>query len=485
MRYQTAVILTSLIAASAFAAETPALLPLPQKMECHDGAFKLQPKTRILTDAAGQTTGQYLAERLGKATGYTLKLGTSNKAQPVKGAILLTTKDANPALGAEGYELTVAPASVVVRAGQPAGLFYGVQSLLQLLPPEVFAAKPVAGVDWKIPCVRIEDQPRFKWRGYMLDVARHFFTKEEVKQMLDVLALQKVNTLHLHLTDDQGWRIEIKKYPRLTQVGAWRAEAGFGLDPKASTTYGPDGRYGGYYTQADIREIVAYAEARHITVVPEIEMPGHSSAALSAYPELSCSGGPYTPGTKGGVFLGIYCPGREETFAFLQDVLAEVSALFPGKYIHIGGDEVRKDNWKQCARCQARIKQEGLKNEHELQSYFIRRVEKAVNASGRTLIGWSEIREGGLAQNAVVMDWIGGAVEAASAGHDVIMTPTKFCYLDYYQSTNHAAEPHAIGGYLPLTKVYRSSRSRLTWTRSTRRTSWAFRATCGRSMSPT
>ena len=446
--------LLSLMAASAFAGDTPALIPLPQKMECHDGVFQLQPKTRILTDATGRDTGKYLAERLSKATGYSLKVSRSTKAQPIKGAILLTTKDANPALGSEGYELTVTTDSVVVRAGKPAGLFYGVQSLLQLMPPEVFAAKQVAEVDWKIPCVEIEDQPRFKWRGFMLDVARHFFTKDEVKQLLDVLALHKINTLHLHLTDDQGWRIEIKKYPRLTQVGAWRSDAGFGLDPKLSTTYGPDGRYGGYYTQKDIREIVAYASGKHITIVPEIEMPGHSCAALSAYPELSCNGGPYTPNTKGGVFKGVYCAGKDETFVFLQNVLAEVRQLFPGQYIHIGGDEVPKDNWKKCPRCQARMQKEGLKTEHELQSYFIRRIEKSINAQGRNLIGWSEIREGGLAQNAVVMDWIGGAVEAASAGHDVVMAPTKFCYVDYYQSTNHATEPKAIGGYLPLSKVY-------------------------------
>ena len=455
MRYQTAAIFLSLMAANALAAApTPALIPLPQKMDCREGAFKLQPKTPIRTDVAVRETGDYLAERLGKATGYSLKVATSTKPQPVKGSILLTTKGAKPELGAEGYELTVTPDSVVVRAGKSAGLFYGVQTLLQLLPPEAFAAKPVAGVDWKIPCVQIEDQPRFKWRGLLLDVARHFFTKDEVKQLLDLMALQKINTLQMHLTDDQGWRIEIKKYPRLTEIGAWRKDAGFGLDPKASTTYGPDGRYGGYYTQDDIREIVAYARGRHITVVPEIEMPGHASAALSAFPELSCNGGPYTPNAQGGVFAGVYCAGKEETFEFLQNVLVEVRQLFPGAYIHIGGDEVPKDNWKKCARCQARIKQEGLKNEHELQSYFVRRIEKSINAQGRTLIGWSEIREGGLAQNAVVMDWIGGAVEAASAGHDVIMSPTGYCYLDYYQSTNHATEPKAIGGYLPLSKVY-------------------------------
>jgi hexosaminidase len=454
MRYHAAAILLSLMTASTFAAETPALIPLPQKMESREGAFKLQPKTRILTDVPARDTGLYLAERLDKATGYSLKISTSAGALPAKGSILLTLKGAKPGLGAEGYELSVTPDTVIVRAAKSAGLFYGVQSLLQLLPPEVLAAKPVAGVDWKVPCVQIEDQPRFKWRGFLLDVARHFFTKQEVKQVLDVLASQKINTLQMHLTDDQGWRIEIKKYPRLTQIGAWRKDAGFGLDPKASTTYGPDGRYGGYYSQDDIREIVAYARARHITVVPEIEMPGHASAALSAFPELSCNGGPYSPNAEGGVFAGVYCVGNDGTFEFLQDVLAEVRQLFPGQYIHIGGDEVPKENWQKCPRCQARIKQEGLKNEHELQSYFVRRIEKFIKAQGRTLIGWSEIREGGLAQKAVVMDWIGGAVEAASAGHDVIMSPTEYCYVDYYQSTNQTTEPKAIGGYLPLSKVY-------------------------------
>ncbi len=435
-------------------ARPPRLFRFPKRWSAATGHSNSSRKTPIVVDAAVRDTGQYLAERLRKATGFDLKIGASAKALPAKGTILLTTRDANPGLGAEGYELTVTPDSVVVRASKSAGLFYGVQSLLQLLPPEVFAAKPVLGVDWKTPCVQIEDQPRFKWRGFMLDVARHFFTKREVEQMVDVLAMQKVNMLHLHLTDDQGWRIEIKRYPRLTQVGAWRKDIGFGLDPNASTAYGPDGRYGGYYTQADIREIVAYAKSRHMTIVPEIEMPGHSSAALAAYPELSCNGGPYTSNAEGGAFPGVYCAGKEQTFEFLENVLAEVCQLFPGPYIHIGGDEVSKDNWKKCLLCQARIKEEGLKNEHELQSYFIRRIEKFINPQHRTLIGWSEIREGGLAQNAVVMDWIGGAVEAASAGHDVVMSPTGYCYLDHYQSTNHATEPSAIGGYLPLSNVY-------------------------------
>jgi hexosaminidase len=263
-----------------------------------------------------------------------------------------------------------------------------------------------------------------------------------------------MNTFHWHLVDDQGWRIEIKKYPKLTEVGAWRKEIGFKLDPKASTAYGPDGRYGGFYTQDDIREVVAYAQARHITIVPEIEMPGHSSAALAAYPEYSCTGGPFNTDMSGGVFKGVYCAGNDKTFEFVQDVLTEVIQLFPGKFIHIGGDEVPKENWTNCVKCVKRMNDEGLKTGHELQSYFTRRVEKIISAQGRALIGWSEISEGGLAQNAAVMDWIGGAVEAASAGHDVVMSPHNNCYFDHYQSTNHSTEPYAIGGYLPLNKVY-------------------------------
>jgi hexosaminidase len=343
---------------------------------------------------------------------------------------------------------------VTIRASTQAGLFYGVQTLLQLLPPQVYAPTAASGVHWTVPCVRIEDQPRFKWRGLMLDVSRHFYTKEQVEQILDSMAAQKLNTFHWHLVDDPGWRIEIKRYPLLTEVGAWRRSIGFDLDPKSSTAYGPDGRYGGYYTQADIREVIAYASARHITIVPEIEMPGHSSAALAAYPQFSCSGGPYTTDVNGGVLAGVYCAGNDLTFEFLQNILGEVIDLFPGKYIHIGGDEVPKENWQKCAKCQARMSAEKLGNEKELQSYFIRRIEKFINSRGRNLIGWSEIREGGLAKNAAVMDWIGGAVEAASDGHDVVMSPTSNCYFDYYQSTNHATEPKAIGGFLPLDMVY-------------------------------
>ncbi|HOX59079.1 MAG TPA: beta-N-acetylhexosaminidase [Candidatus Paceibacterota bacterium] len=454
MKHLIAPILCSLLVAPLLAAESPRVIPLPWKVESQEGVFRLQPRTKILVDRASLDAGRHFAERVRKGTGYRLNVISRTEPRAIEGTIVLTTKDTRSALGPEGYEMTVAPDSIIIRAPGQAGIFYGVQTLLQLLPPEVFAPEPIPGQVWTIPCGQIEDQPRFKWRGLLFDVARHFFTKAEVKQLLDELALHKINMLQIHLTDDQGWRIQIKKYPRLTRVGAWRDEAGFGLDPGLSTAYGRDGRYGGYYTKADLREIIAYAAARHITIVPELEMPGHASAALSAHPELSCSGGPYTPNTKGGVFAGVYCAGKEETFEFLQNVIAEVCEVFPGRFIHIGGDEVPKDNWRKCGRCQARIQKEGLKNEQELQSYFIRRVEQFINARGRTLIGWSEIREGGLAQNAVVMDWIGGAVEAASAGHDVVMSPTGYCYLDYFQSTNSAIEPRPVGNYLPLSRVY-------------------------------
>ncbi len=433
----------------------PAIIPQPQTLELRAGVFKLAPDTKIVASPGSLETANQLAATLRRSTGYPLKVSTSFfSGTAVLDGILLTTRSAGTNLGAEGYELTVASNAVVIRAPAPAGLFYGVQTLLQLLPPEVFSTQLAAHPSWQMPCVQIEDRPRFPWRGLMLDVSRHFYNKSEVEKILDAMALLKMNTFHWHLTDDQGWRIEIKKYPRLTQIGAWRPGVGFDLDPKSTTAYGPDGRYGGFYTQDDIREVVAYAAARHITIVPEIEMPGHSSAALAAYPQFSCTGEPFTPELKGGVFPGIYCTGNEETYVFLQNVLAEVFRLFPGKYIHIGGDEVPTDEWRRCPKDQAVIRREGLGNESELEGYFIRRMEKFINAHGRTLIGWSEIRQGGLAQNAVVMDWIGGAVEAASAGHDVVMTPTDYCYLDHYQSVDRSTEPRANGGFLPLDRVY-------------------------------
>jgi hexosaminidase len=447
------------LAATIFAADTnsTAIIPLPQKMELRAGVFKLTAGTRIFTDFGSTRTAEQLAAPIRKSTGYPLKVSLKLFPQmTAQNAILLTTKNASTNLGAEGYELIVATNSVVIRARTQAGLFYGVQTLSQLLPPEIFSTNVVTNVNWQIPCVQIEDWPRFKWRGLMLDVSRHFYNKSEVETILDAMALHKLNTFHWHLTDDQGWRIEIKKYPRLTQVGAWRSGVGFDLDPKSTTAYDTDGRYGGFYTQDDIREVVKYATAHHITIVPEIEMPGHSTAALAAYPQFSAAGGTFTTDLKGGVFNGIYCTGDDGTYVFLQNILKEVFQLFPGKYVHVGGDEVPTDVWAKSEKDQAVIKREGLKGVGELESYFIRRMEKFINSQGRTLVGWSEIREGGLAQNAVVMDWIGGAVEAASAGHDVVMTPTAYCYFDYYQSTNRATEPKAAdwGGPLTLNKMY-------------------------------
>ena len=457
MKHLFAVLLLALAAIASQAANSNALniIPAALSIEMRSGAFRLTAKTVICTEPAGQETGKYLAARLRKSTGYPLFLASklSAGASP-RHAITLTTNGANADLGAEGYELEVAGNSVVIRAPTEAGLFYGAQSLLQMLPPEIFSDRRASGISWEIPCAKIVDRPRFQWRGVMLDVSRHFFTKSEVERLLDEMALHKLNTFHWHLVDDGGWRIEIKKYPKLTEVGAWREGVGFGLKADASTAYGIDGRYGGFYTQDDIREVVAYAAARHITVVPEIELPGHSVAALSAHPEFSCNGGPYTPQMQGGVLRGIYCAGKEETFAYLEDVISEVCALFPGKDFHIGGDEVRMENWQKCPRCQARMQAEGLKSEHELQSWFIRRVERMLNARGKNLVGWSEIRQGGLASNAIVMDWIGGGVEAANEDHDVVMTPKDFCYFDYYQSQDKTAEPRAIGGYLPLEKAY-------------------------------
>ncbi|HVU08523.1 MAG TPA: beta-N-acetylhexosaminidase [Verrucomicrobiae bacterium] len=444
------------ISATVLASEisAPALIPVPENMECHKGWFKFLPNTKILVDQASKETGQYLVDQIRKPTGYPFEVSSLDEASTVKGSIMLTTRDANTNLGAEGYELDVSSDSVVIRAPTQAGLFYGVQTLLQLLPPEIFSTNAVTNVDWMMPCVQIKDQPRFKWRGLMLDVSRHFFTKEEIEQLLDAMVTLKMNVFHWHLTDDQGWRIEIEKYPKLTQIGAWRPGVGFGLDPKSTTAYGTDGRYGGFYTPEDIREVVKYAAARHIMIVPEIEMPGHSMAALAAYPQFSCTGGSFTIPLELGIFNSIYNPANEATFKFLDDVLTEVFQLFPGKYIHLGGDEVPKDTWKDSPACQALMKREGLTDEDQLQGWFMQRMEKFAEAHGRIPIGWSEIMQGGLVQNTAVMDWIGGGVEAVNSGHDVVMTPTKFCYFCYYPSLDRPPNLRAYRPYLPLNQVY-------------------------------
>ena len=347
----------------------------------------------------------------------------------------------------EGYQLEISSNKIEIRCLGPKGAFYAVQTLIQLLPISS-DANQIA-----IQGIRIEDAPRFSYRGMHLDVARHFFSVDFIKRYLDLMALLKMNTFHWHLTEDQGWRIEIKKYPKLQEIAAFREETLVGHYSDQPHQF--DGkRYGGYYTQEQIKEIVAYAAERQITIIPEIEMPGHSQAAIAAYPNLGCTGDSIKVATKWGVFEDIYCP-KESTFEFLEDVIDEVVDLFPGKYIHIGGDEAPKTRWKNCKHCQNLIKKEGLKDEHELQSYFITRMEKYINSKGKQIIGWDEILEGGLAPNATVMSWRGtsGAVEAAKEHHNVILTPGSHCYFDHYQSDNEN-EPLAIGGFLPLEKVY-------------------------------
>ncbi len=342
------------------------------------------------------------------------------------------------------YKLKITPKLIILQASGKAGVFYGFQTLLQLLH---------GGGGKFIPCGEIEDQPRFSWRGMHLDVCRHFFNKNEVKRYLDYLALYKMNVFHWHLTEDQGWRFPVKQFPKLATVSAWRngSMVGHYRDQRYDSL-----RYGGIYTTDDIKEVIQYAAARHITIVPEIEMPGHALSALAAYPELSCTGGPFEVGKTWGVFDDVYCAGNDSVFRFLEQILDEVVRLFPGKYIHIGGDECPKTRWKTCPKCQKRMKEEGLKDEHELQSYFIRRIEAYLNKKGRQIIGWDEILEGGLAPNAAVMSWRGteGGIAAAKQKHEVVMTPGSPCYFDHYQHADKQKEPVAIGGLNTLESVY-------------------------------
>jgi hexosaminidase len=423
----------------------PSIIPRPAKMEVGTGSFQIGPRTSIVFDSQSSETpevGEFLAAKIGRSTGLSLDVRPAAGRIP-EDAVLLRTGDFLAKLGTEGYQLSVSKRGISIEAASPAGLFYGVQTLLQLLPAEVEGGGKEEVVPWRVPFIKIEDRPRFVWRGAHLDVGRHFFPKEFIKKYIDLLAMYKMNTFHWHLTEDQGWRIEILKYPRLTEVGAWRRES---MD---------DGiPHGGFYTQDDIREVVAYAKKRFIMIVPEIEMPGHCLAALAAYPELSCSGGPFDVCTEWGVFNDVYCAGNEKTFEFLQDVLTEVSGLFPGKFVHIGGDEVPKLRWQNCVKCQEKIKAEGLQGEDELQSYFIKRIEAFLSGKGKRLVGWDEILEGGLAPNATVMSWrgIAGGIAAAKSGHDVVMSPTSHCYFDYYQGLFD--EPWAIGGFLPIDMVY-------------------------------
>lgn len=413
------------------------IIPLPEKMEQTPGVCVLENIT--ITDFSVGENWDLIVETLQK--GIKVKRGN------------FVIEKSDKIQNKEGYHLSVKPDEVRIRASDPQGVFYAVQTLLQLLPPEIFSTKKEESIEWKIPCIEIEDSPRFEYRGMHLDVARHFFGVEEVKKYIDQLAARKMNYFHWHLTEDQGWRIEIKKYPKLTEIGGFRNGTLIGHYNDNPQKY--DGKkYGGFYTQEEIKEVVAYAKKKFITVIPEIELPGHAQAAIAAYPELGCTGKQLEVLQKWGISDNVYLP-SEATFEFLENVLTEVVELFPSKYIHIGGDECPKTQWKESAFCQNLIKEKGLKDEHGLQSYFIGRIEKFLNSKGRQIIGWDEILEGGLAPNATVMSWRGieGGIEAAKQKHNVIMTPTSHCYFDYYQS-DHPDEPLAIGGFLPLEKVY-------------------------------
>ncbi len=434
------------------------VIPKPEMMQPKEGFFPLNVHTPLVVHGEApqlETALTFWRDFLEKAWHQRPEV-RKKQLNSDTAAIHLWLLEPNEMLAEEGYWLQVTPKQIEIKASSAKGLFYAFQTLRQLLPPE-FEQGNITQSQVQIPCVIIKDRPRFVWRGMMLDVSRHFFPKEFIKSFIDYLALHKMNRFHWHLCDDQGWRIEIKKYPKLTEIGAWRVDReDQPWRMREEQKPGEKATYGGFYTQEDIMEIVEYAQQRFVTIVPEIEMPGHTRAALAAYPQFSCTGGPFTV-LPGGYWpiQDIYCAGNDSTFLFLQDVLDEVMALFPGDYIHIGGDEVDKTNWKACPKCQKRMKEEGLQTEEELQSYFIKRIEAYINAKGKKLIGWDEILEGGLAPRATVMSWRGfeGGVAAAQSGHDVIMTPTAFCYFDYYQGSRQL-EPEAIGGFLPLSKVY-------------------------------
>jgi hexosaminidase len=432
-----------------------AIIPRPESLTVGRGRFVINANTVIYTDAASADIARRFAASLLPATGLSIPVRVG--AAPATG-IVVQRNARLTRLGDEGYELSVTARRISVRARERAGVFYGFETIRQLLPPQVFREAKVDSVAWTIPAVRIVDRPRFAWRGAHLDVGRHFMPKEFVKKYIDLIALQKMNTFHWHLTEDQGWRLEIRKYPRLTQVGAWRTQTVVGRQNSRtdSTTWQFDGqRHGGFYTQDDAREIVAYARDRFVNVVPEIEMPGHALAAIASYPELGVTGQPADVGTRWGVYANIL-NADSSTVSFMQDVLTEVMELFPSRFIHVGGDEADKALWKTSPRIQERIKELGLKDEHELQSWFIRQMDEFLTAHKRRLVGWDEILEGGLAPGATVMSWRGtqGGIDAARAGHDVIMAPTSHTYFDYYQSQNTDGEPLAIGGFLPIETVY-------------------------------
>lgn len=429
------------------------LIPQPNKVELQKDNFTINENTIIFAEKNSEEA-TYLQQYVFENYGIKLKVTHKIKDEANTITFLKATEKACEN-NKEEYQLNVSSNSVKIFATSNTGIFYGIQTLIQLLPIE-------KNNQLTISCLQINDGPRYQWRGMHLDCSRHFFTKQEVKKYIDYLAMYKLNVFHWHLVDDQGWRIEIKKYPLLTQIGSKRSATLIGKptfdangNPSPNDQYDST-LYQGFYTQNDIKEIVAYAKKRHITVIPEIEMPGHSLAALAAYPQFACNPGPFQTFSRWGVSDDVYCAGNDETFTFLENILTEVMQLFPSKYIHIGGDECVKNKWKVCPKCQKRKADEHLADEEALQSYFITRIEKMVNANGRQIIGWDEILEGGLAPNAAVMSWrgINGGIAAAKQKHFVVMSPGRPCYFDHYQSRAKDKEPVAIGGFNPLDSVY-------------------------------
>ena len=419
----------------------PSIIPIPNEQLITKDVFELSSDTKLTYDESLKSVALFFKSYI--ENGRNIQLNTSSKNT-------IHFKIDTAISNNEGYQLKITPSKILISANSKKGAFYAFQSLRQLLPADF---EKTDKSKFAIQCLEIKDSPQFGYRGMHLDVGRHFFSVDFIKKYINLMSMLKMNTFHWHLTEDQGWRIEIKKYPKLQEIAAFRNETLIGHYNNLPHQF--DGKkYGGFYTQEEIKDVVKYASERQITIIPEIEMPGHSQAAIAAYPELGCTGKQVEVATKWGVFNEVYCP-KESTFKFLEDVIDEVVALFPGKYIHIGGDEAPKTRWKECEHCQNLIKEKDLKDEHGLQSYFIGRMEKYINSKGKQIIGWDEILEGGLAPNATVMSWRGtkGAVEAAKQQHNVILTPGSHCYFDHYQSDNEN-EPLAIGGFLPLEKVY-------------------------------
>ena len=445
---------TSIGAAPDRLSEKAAVVPLPVSIQRSDGFFFIKPSTQVVAEGKAAAEASKLIDALGPAIGY--RLGLVKDSPRVGNVVGLKVEPSlEEHLGEEGYELEVRPQSVFIRAGKPAGLFYGMQTLRQLLPSAIFSKQRVEQIEWTVPCVHIIDYPRFRWRGLLIDPARHFIPVRDVEQFIDLMALHKFNRLQMHLTDDQGWRVEIKKYPLLTQIGA---RMDFTTMQREVAGGQVDGRIvGGFYSQDDIRRLVRYAAERYITIVPEIEMPAHTGAAIVSYPQIGLYAeklNTLPPEERWTAHERVLAP-RPQTVTFMQEVLAEVMELFPGSYIHIGGDEADTNHWRQSEEMKALMGRLGLKDEAELHSWFIKQMDAFVSQRGRRLVGWDEILQGGLAPGATVMSWRGqaGGITAAQAGHDVVMAPTSHTYFDYYQSLEKT-EPRAIGGHIPLEKTY-------------------------------